>query len=160
MALELHVHAKLSRGAYSAPRTPSWFTRSLRSLELRIALKFFSLFFYYPFSSLYRWEDSWEARWAQSDYLWATQGPLNSQKCAFLYIVAHIWKTGGYFFPLVLHMSVLLWGLTALKFSFNWVWCKGPPGPPKYEKKYYFFHILGLNLKNSYQIASLFHMYI
>ena len=23
----------------------------------------------------YRWEDSWEARWAQSDYLWATQPP-------------------------------------------------------------------------------------
>ena len=35
-----------------------------------------------------------------------------------------------------------------------------PPGPPKYEKKYYFFHILGLNLSDSYQIASLFHMYI
>ena len=28
------------------------------------------------------------------------------------------------------------------------------------KKKYYFFHILGLNLKNSYQIDSLFHMYI
>ena len=27
-------------------------------------------------------------------------------------------------------------------------------------KKSYFFHILGLNLKMSYQIASLFHMYI
>ena len=27
-------------------------------------------------------------------------------------------------------------------------------------KKYYFCHILGLNLKISYQIASLFHMYI
>ena len=27
-------------------------------------------------------------------------------------------------------------------------------------EKYYFFHILGLNLKMSYQIASLFHMYI
>ena len=28
------------------------------------------------------------------------------------------------------------------------------------KKKYYYFHILGLNLKMSYQIASLFHMYI
>ena len=28
------------------------------------------------------------------------------------------------------------------------------------KKKYYFFHILGLNLKMSNQIASLFHMYI
>ena len=36
----------------------------------------------------------------------------------------------------------------------------GPPGPPKYEKKYIFFHILGLNLKISYQIVSLFDMYM
>ena len=64
------------------------------------------------------------------------------------------------FFSLVINLSALLWGLTALKFSFTWVWRKAPPGPPKYEKKYYFFHILGLNLKISYQIASLFHMYI
>ena len=28
------------------------------------------------------------------------------------------------------------------------------------KKKVLFFHILGLNLKMSYQIASLFHMYI
>ena len=57
-------------------------------------------------------------------------------------------------------MSALWWGLTALKFSFTWVRRKAPPGPPKYEKKYIFVHILGLNLKISYQIASLFHMYI
>ena len=37
---------------------------------------------------------------------------------------------------------------------------KGPPGPPKYDKKYLFFHILGLNLKHSYQIVSLFDMYM
>ena len=37
---------------------------------------------------------------------------------------------------------------------------RAPPGPPKYEKSIIFFHILGLNLKISYQIASLFHMYI
>ena len=69
-------------------------------------------------------------------------------------------KNWWLFFSLVIHMSALWWGLTALKFSFTWVWRKGPPGPPKYEKKYNFCHILGLNLKNSYQIASLFHMYI
>ena len=28
------------------------------------------------------------------------------------------------------------------------------------KKSIFFLHILGLNLKNSYQIASLFHMYI
>ena len=64
------------------------------------------------------------------------------------------------FFSLVIHMSALGWGLTALKFSFTWVRRKGPPGPPKYEKKVYFFHILGLNLKISYQIVSLFDMYM
>ena len=60
-------------------------------------------------------------------------------------------------------MSALWWGLTALKFSFTWVWHKSPPGPPppKYEKKWGFFlHILGLSLKISYQIVSLFNMYI
>ena len=57
-------------------------------------------------------------------------------------------------------MSALWWGLTALKFSLTWVWHKGPPGPPKYEKNIYFFHILGLNLKMSNQIVSLFDMYM
>ena len=56
-------------------------------------------------------------------------------------------------------MSALWWGLTALKFSFTWVWRKCPPGPPKYEKNVYFFHILGLNFKISYYIVSLFDMY-
>ena len=37
---------------------------------------------------------------------------------------------------------------------------RAPQDPPKYEEKVYFFHILGLNLKNSYQIVSLFDMYI
>ena len=35
------------------------------------------------------------------NYLWATQGPPNSQKCQKKYIVAHIWKPGGYFFSLL-----------------------------------------------------------
>ena len=57
-------------------------------------------------------------------------------------------------------MSALWWGLTALKFSFTWVRHKGPPGTPKYEIKVYFFQILGLDLKISYQIVSFFDMYI
>ena len=69
-------------------------------------------------------------------------------------------KNWWLFFSLVINLSALLWGLTALKFSFTWVRHKGPPGPPQIWKKYYFCHILGLNLKISYQIASLFHMYI
>ena len=51
------------------------------------------------------------------------------------------------------------WGLTALKFSFTWVWHKGPQDPTN-MKKVYFCHILCLNLNNSYQITSLFDMYI
>ena len=69
-------------------------------------------------------------------------------------------KNWWLFCPLVIHISALWGGLTALKFAFTWVRRKGPPGPPKYEKKVYYFHILGLNLKISYQIASLLDMYI
>ena len=45
------------------------------------------------------------------------------------------------------------WLFFVLKFSFNWVRRKGPTAS-------IFFHILGLNIKHSYQIASLFDMYI
>ena len=69
-------------------------------------------------------------------------------------------KNWWLFFSLFINLSALLWGLSALKFSFTWVRCKAPPGPPKYEKNVLFFNILGLNLKMSYQIASLFDMYI
>ena len=44
-------------------------------------------------------------------------------------------------------MCALLWGLTALKFPFTWVRHKGPP-------------ILGLIIKISYPIVSLFDMYM
>ena len=56
-------------------------------------------------------------------------------------------------------MFALWWGLTALKFSFTWVEHKGDP-PNMKKKSNYFFHILGLNLNISYQIVSLFYMYI
>ena len=35
-----------------------------------------------------------------------------------------------------------------------------PQDPPNMKKSIIIFHIVGLNLKMSYQIASLFHMYI
>ena len=105
----------------------------------------------------YRSEDSWEERWVRSDYLWATQGPPNSQKCKFVILWPIYEKLVDIFFPC--YMSALLWGLTAMKFSFTWVQHKGLPRPPKYDF-FYFFHILGLNLKISYQIVSLFDMYI
>ena len=37
---------------------------------------------------------------------------------------------------------------------------RAPQDPPNMKKKVYFFHILGLNLKISYQIVSLFDMYM
>ena len=109
--------------------------------------------FHILYAYWYRWENSWEARWGRSDYLWATQGPPNSQKCTFVYIVAHIWKNWQLCFSLVIHMSALWWGLTALQFSFTWVQHKGPPNMKKN-------HILGLNLNISCQIVSLFYMNI
>ena len=81
-------------------------------------------------------------------------------KNAHFCILWPIYEKLAVIFSLVIHMSALWWGLTALKFSFTWVRQKGPPGPPKYETKSIFFHILGLNLKISYQIVSLFDMYI
>ena len=69
-------------------------------------------------------------------------------------------KNWWLFFPLVIHMSALWGGLTALKFAFTWVRRKGLPGHPQIWKKVYFVHILGLNLKISYHIASLLDMYI
>ena len=95
----------------------------------------------------YRWEDSWEARLARFDYLWATQGPPNSQKYTFLYIVAHIWKTVGYFFPLLyiclLCDEVLLpWNFRSPRFD-----VRAPQDPPN-MKKSIFFSYLGFKLKN------------
>ena len=94
----------------------------------------------------YRWEDSWEARWDRSDYLWVTQGPPNSQKFTFLYIVAHIWKTVGYFFPLLyiclLCDEVLLpWNFRSPGFDI-----RAPQDPPN-MKKVLFVSYFGFKLK-------------
>ena len=74
--------------------------------------------------------------------------------------MAHIWKTVGYFFPLLyiclLCDEVLLpWNFRSPGFD-----VRAPQDPPNMKKMYIFFHILGLNLKISYQIVSLFDMYI
>ena len=74
--------------------------------------------------------------------------------------MAHIWKIGSYFFPLLyiclLCDEVLLpWNFRSPGFDI-----RAPQDPPKYEKRYIFFNILGLNLKISYQIVSLFYMYM
>ena len=78
----------------------------------------------------------------------ATQGPPNSQKCTFLYILAHIWKIGSYFFPLLciclLCDEILLpWNFRSPGFDI-----RAPQDPPKYEKKVYIFSYFGFRLKN------------
>ena len=116
----------------------------------------------YNYVDWYRWEDSWEARWAQSDYLWATQGPPNRQKCKKIHIGGHIWNTGSYFVPLLYICLLFDEVLLPCKFGnpgFDVRALPGPPPPPIW-KKLKKNHILDLNLNCSYQIASLFHMYI
>ena len=105
------------------PPRPQTFHRSHDNL------KSLSDCFHILYVDWYRWEDSWEARWTRSNYIWATQGPPNSQKCTFLYIVAHIWKTGSYFFPL-LYVCVLCYEV--------------------------FFHILGLKFKHKNFLSDCF----
>ena len=62
------------------------------------------------------------------------------------------------FFPLL--YIYLLWDEVLLPWNFlSPGFDVRAPRTPQIWKKYYFFHILGLNLKH-YQIASLFHMYI
>ena len=94
------------------------------------------------------WEDAWEARWARSDYLWATQGPPNSQKCTFLYIVAHIWKTGDYFFPWLYICLLCYEGLLPWKFCSPGFNVRAPQDPPNMKKSIYFFSYFGFKLKN------------
>ena len=74
--------------------------------------------------------------------------------------MAHIWNTGSYFVPLLYILCVLC---DEVLLSCN---CSSPmfdisaTRTPQIWKKVYFFHILGVNLKFSYQIVSLFDMYI
>ena len=87
-------------------------------------------------------------------------GPPNSPKYTFLYIVAHIWKTGSYFFPLLYICLLCDEVLLTCNFRSPGFDIRAPQDPPNMKKSIYFFHILGLNLKISYQIVSLFDMYM
>ena len=83
--------------------------------------------------------------------------PPNSQKCKFFRLGPIYMKNWWLYFSLVMDLSALWWGLTALQFSFSWVWCKAPqnpPPPPPNMKKKSFFFIFGLNF--TYQIVYLF----
>ena len=103
--------------------------------------------FHILYVDCYRWEDAWEARWAHSDYLWATQAPPNSPKYAFFHIGAHIWTTGDYFFPLLwiclLCYEVLVpWNFRSPGFDVR------PPQDPPNMKKSIIFSYFGFKLKN------------
>ena len=74
--------------------------------------------------------------------------PPNSPKCAF-FTLGPIYEKLVIIFSLVIHLSALLWGLSALKFSFTWVWRKAPPpppGPPQIWKKSIIFSYFGFKL--------------
>ena len=136
----LHVNYCIPRTKYV--RGILWFSRRYAAASVSTFHRLrdnLSDSFHIWYADWYRWEDSWEARLARFDYLWATQGPQNSQKYTFLYIVADIWKTLGYFFPLLyiclLCDEVLLpWNFRSPGFD-----VRAPQDPPNMKKKYIFF---------------------
>ena len=78
----------------------------------------------------------------------------------FVYCGPYLKNWQLFFFPLLyiclLCDEVLLpWNFRSPGFNI-----RAPQDPPNMKKKVYFCHILGLNLKISYQIVSLFDMYI
>ena len=86
--------------------------------------------------------------------------PPNSPKCAF-FALGPIYEKLVIIFFLVINLSALLWGLSALKFSFTWVRRKAPPQDPPNMKKSIIFSYFGFKLKNVLSDCFLiFHMYI
>ena len=73
-----------------------------------------------------------------------------------MYIVADIWKTGSYFFPLLFICLLCDEVLLPWNFHLPGLDIVAPRTPQIWKKKY----ILGLSLKISYLIVSLFDMYI
>ena len=116
--------------------------------------------FHIVYVDWYRWENRWEARWALSDYLWATQGPPNSQKFTFFLYCGPYMKNWQLIFPLLYICLLCDEVLLPWNFRSPGLNIRAPQDPLNMKKKVYFFHILGLNLKISYQIVSLFCMYI
>ena len=65
-------------------------------------------------------------------------------------------KNWWLFFSHFINLSALLWGLSALKFSFTWVWRKAPPRTPQIWKKVLFFSYFGFKLKNVIRLLPYF----
>ena len=103
--------AAASASAATRPPRPQTLHRSHDNLK-----KSLSDCFHILYVDWYRWEDAWEARWAQSDYLWATQAPPNSPKCEFFSHWGPYMKNWWLFVSLVINLFALSWGLTALNF--------------------------------------------
>ena len=95
----------------------------------------------------------------ECDYLWATQAPRIAQNAHF-FTLGHIYKKLVVIFLRCYKFVCSVMRSYCPENLVTWVRRKGPQDPPNMKKKYIFFHILGLNLKISYQIASLFDMYI
>ena len=109
-------------------------------------------------SDWYRSEDAWEARWAQSYYLWATQAPPNCPICEFFQHWGPYMQDWWLFFSQFRICLLCYEVLVPCNFRSPGFDVRPPPPPPNMPKMHLFFHILGLNFKMSYQIASLFHM--
>ena len=76
--------------------------------------------------------------WPGSIIYGPPRAPPNNQKCNFVYLVAHIWKTVSYFFPLLyiclLCDEVLLpWNFRSPGFD-----VRTPPPPQIWKKEYIF----------------------
>ena len=81
-------------------------------------------------------------------------GNPNSQKCKYLYIVAHIWKTGGYFCPLLYICLVLLpWNFHSPGFDIT------PQDPPQIWKKTYIFLYFGYKFKKNLYCFLIWHVH-
>ena len=99
----------------------------------------------------YKWEDSWEARLAQSGNWRAIQAPRIAKNAKKNHIGAHIWKTVFYIFPLLYIHVCLLCDEVVLSWKFGnsgsmygppvppWILCKGPTWPRIKWKCIYFF---------------------
>ena len=130
-----HLHNSIPRTKYV--RGILWFSRryaasATASADIHRSHDCFHILYV----DWYRWEDSWEARWTGPIIYGPPRAPQIPKNAHFCILWPIYEKLAVIFFPC---MSALLWGLTALKFSFTWVRHKGPQDPPNMKKKINYF---------------------